>query len=88
MEILEIANEKYNLNWDTKSEIGNRLIWFRQLDLVDFNEVTHKYFLTEAGKEFVKNIEYVQPDEIEINEDSTIHENELSVSDWAMQFVI
>ena len=87
MEILEIANEKYNLNWDTKSEIGNRLIWFRQLDLVDFNEVTHKYFLTEAGKEFVKNIEYVQPDEIEINEDSTIHENELSVSDWAMQLV-
>lgn len=69
METLEIANEKYNLNWDTKSEIGNRLIWFRQLDLVDFNEVTHKYFLTEAGKEFVKNIEYVQPDEIEINED-------------------
>lgn len=33
---IEIANEDYNLNWDTNSEIDNRLSWFRQLDLVAF----------------------------------------------------
>lgn len=87
VEILEIANGKYNLNWDTKSEIGNRLTWFRQLDLVAFNELTNTYFLTDAGKDFVGNIKYVKPSDIETNEDSTIHEKEIPVSDWATQLV-
>ncbi|MGE7781553.1 hypothetical protein ACQKL0_16655 [Peribacillus sp. NPDC097264] len=87
LDLLEIANENYNLNWETKSEIGNRLTWFRQLDLVDFNDLKNTYHLTEKGEKFVKNIKYVHPNEIVINGDNTIHETEIPVSNWAERLI-
>ncbi|QZY86800.1 hypothetical protein [Exiguobacterium acetylicum] len=87
MEILKIANEEYKLNWDTKSEIGNRLTWFRQLDLVSFNDFENTYVLNEKGKEFIKNINYVHPNEIETIRDLTIEEVEVPVSSWAEEVI-
>ena len=87
MELLNIANNEYKLNWDTKSEVGNRLTWFRQLDLVSFNDFKNTYYLTEKGREFIKNISYVNPDEIEVIGDPTTGEVEVPISFWAEELI-
>ncbi|PSA95396.1 hypothetical protein C6370_10485 [Bacillus atrophaeus] len=87
MELLNTANKDYKLNWDTKSEVGNRLTWLRQLGLVNFNDFKNTYCLTEKGKEFIKNISYVKPEEIEIIGDPTTKETDIPVSFWAEELI-
>lgn len=86
-EILNIANKEYKLNWDTKSEVGNRLTWLRQLGLVNSNDFKNTYFLTEKGEDFITNINYVHPEDIEIIGDLTIEEIDIPVSKWAENLV-
>lgn len=86
-ELLNIANKDYKLNWDTKSEVGNRLTWFRQIDLINFNDFKNTYYLTEKGKKFIENISYTNPDDIEIIGDITINEVEIPVSSWAENLI-
>ncbi len=87
MELLDIANNEYKLNWDTKSEVGNRLTWFRQLDLVNFNDFKNTYCLSDKGKEFIQNISYVHPEDIEVICDTTMNEVEIPVSLWAEELI-
>lgn len=84
-ELLQIATEEYNLNWKTTSEINNRLMWLRQLDLVQFTDYLLTYSLTEKGKTFAENIFYVKPDEIIISPDQTANEIEIPISNWALE---
>ncbi|MFP7169219.1 hypothetical protein [Terribacillus sp. FSL K6-0262] len=86
-ELLNIANNDYKLNWDTKSEVSNRLTWFRQLNLVSFNDFKNTYCLTDKGREFVKDIKYVKPEEIETFGDPTINEEGVTVSLWAEELI-
>ena len=52
-ELLKIA-EEYHLNWKTNSEIHNRIKWFRDVDMVRFEEYKLVYSLTQKGQEFFK----------------------------------
>ena len=80
----DIAINEYKLSWKTKSDINARLVWLRQLGLVEFQDFSLLYFLTDLGKEFVKNIEIVEPITQDFSFDETINESELKISDWAI----
>lgn len=80
----DIAINEYKLAWKTKSDINARLVWLRQLGLVKFQDFTLLYFLTDLGKEFVKNIEIVEPIKQDFSFDETIDESELKISNWAI----
>ncbi|WP_066870423.1 hypothetical protein [Clostridium mediterraneense] len=84
-DLYEIAINEYHLNWKTTSEINNRLTWLRQLGLVDFQDYLLQYSLTNKGKEFVQNIDIIRPEEITIEIDSTINEENIPISDWAIE---
>lgn len=83
-ELLDIAINEYNLNWKTKSEVGNRLTWLRELNLVKYEDYLLQYSLTEKGKKFINDIEVVDPRSIVIEIDNTVNEENVPVSDWAI----
>jgi len=87
LELINIANKEYHLNWETKSEIGNRLTWFRQLELVKYHDVKYTYSLTDKGSEFVENINYVHPNDIDTYLDPTTEEKDIPVSEWVAELV-
>ena len=80
----DIAINEYKLAWKTKSDINARLVWLRQLGLVEFQDFTLLYFLTDLGKEFAKTIEIVEPIKQEFSFDETINESELKISNWSI----
>ncbi|PAW27856.1 hypothetical protein BKC07_16875 [Peribacillus simplex] len=84
VDLLKIAQEDYKLSWKTKSEINNRLTWFRQLQIVEFNDFKHTYILTKKGLDFISKIDYLKPEEIKIVGDITEEEKEIPVSVWAV----
>ena len=85
-ELQNIAINEYALTWKTTSDINARLVWLRQLGLVEFQDFSLLYFLTDLGKEFVKNIEIVEPIKQDFSFDETINEGEVEVSKWAIDF--
>ncbi len=85
-ELQEIAINEYALTWKTTSDINSRLVWLRQLGLVEFQDFSLLYFLTDLGKEFVKNIEIVEPIKQDFSFDVTANEEQVEVSDWAIDF--
>ena len=85
-EIQNIAINEYGLTWKTTSDINARLVWLRQLGLVEFQDFSLLYFLTDLGKEFVKNIEIVEPIKQDFSFDETLNEGEVEVSEWAIDF--
>lgn len=72
-ELLKIA-EEYHLNWKTNSEIHNRIKWFRDVDMVRFEEYKLEYSLTQKGQEFLQQIEITMPSETEEEPDETFLE--------------
>lgn len=85
-ELQDIAINEYALTWKTTSDINARLVWLRQLGLVEFQDFSLLYFLTDLGKEFVKNIEIVEPIKQDFSFDETLNEGEVEVSQWAIDF--
>lgn len=85
-ELQEIAINEYALTWKTTSDINSRLVWLRQLGLVEFQDFSLLYFLTDLGKEFVKNIEIIEPIKQDFSFDVTANEEQVEVSDWAIDF--
>ena len=85
-ELQTIANNEYALNWKTLSDINARLVWLRQLGLVEFQDFSLLYFLTDLGKEFVKSIEIVEPIKQDFLYDETQNEEKVVVSEWAVEF--
>lgn len=81
-ELLKIA-EEYHLNWKTNSEIHNRIKWFRDVDMVRFEEYKLEYSLTQKGQGFLQQIEITMPSETEEEPDETILEEKLPMSEWA-----
>lgn len=79
-----IAADEYGLNWKTLSDVNARLVWLRQLGLVEFQDFSLLYFLTDSGKEFVKNIEITEPIKQDFMFDDTRDEETVEVSQWAL----
>ncbi len=85
-ELQSIAVAEYDMNWKTTSALNIRLVWLRQLGLVDFQKFSLKYSLTKCGKNFIKTINVVNPSEIIREFDETINEQDLDVSEWAKEY--
>lgn len=85
-ELQNIAINEYGLTWKTTSDINARLVWLRQLGLVEFQDFSLLYFLTDLGKEFINNIEIVEPIKQDFSFDETLNEGELEVSKWAIDY--
>lgn len=83
-ELQNIATNEYGLTWKTTSDINARLVWLRQLGLVKFQDFSLLYFLTDLGKEFIQNIEIVEPIKQDFSFDETLNEGEIEVSKWAI----
>lgn len=69
------------MNWKTNSEIHNRIKWFRDVDMVRFEEYKLEYSLTRKGQEFLQQIEIIMPSETEEEPDETILEEKLPMSE-------
>jgi len=82
--IMDMANNEYNLHWKTKSELHARLNWLRDLELVEFQDFSLQYSITELGIEFLDKVGYVSPENLITVVDETINENEIPISDWAI----
>lgn len=85
-ELQDIATNEYALTWKTTTDINARLVWLRQLGLVEFQDFSLLYFLTDLGKEFVKYIEIEKPIEQDFSFDETANEDVVEVSNWAIEF--
>lgn len=85
-ELQDIAINEYALTWKTTSDINARLVWLRQLGLVEFQDFSLLYFLTDLGKEFVKSIEVAEPIKQDFSFDETLNEGEIEISEWAIDF--
>lgn len=85
-ELKEIATRDYGLNWKTISDINSRLVWLRQLGLVDFQEFSLLYSITETGKEFLKHVKVVELSQISHQEDETALETNLHIDSWAINY--
>lgn len=85
-ELQNIAINEYALTWKTTSDINARLVWLRQLGLVEFQDFSLLYFLTDLGREFVSNIEIVESIKQDVLFDETLNEGEVEVSEWALAF--
>lgn len=81
-QLLKIA-ESYHLSWKTYSEIHNRIKWFRDVEMVYFEEYKLEYHLTEKGEEFLRQIDIVLPSDLEEEQDETIQEDALPMEEWA-----
>lgn len=86
-DLQKIANSQYGLMWKTGSDINSRLLWLRSLGLVDFQEFSLLYSITDLGKEFLKTIHVSEEVVIDFNFDETVLETKLNVSGWAIDFM-
>ncbi|MDE5801328.1 MAG: restriction endonuclease [Lachnospiraceae bacterium] len=84
-ELKDIAIREYGLIWRTNSSINSRLVWLRQFGLIDFQEFSLLYSITEAGREFLKNVNVVEPSQIS-KEDDTLKEDNLVIEKWAVDY--
>ncbi len=81
-----IAVQEYGLGWKTISDINSRLVWLRQFGLVDFQEFSLLYSVTDLGREFLNYIHVVEPGQISGQEDETLEEDALSIQPWAIDY--
>ncbi|WP_242245350.1 hypothetical protein [Bacillus cereus group sp. BfR-BA-01330] len=84
-QIRDIALNDYKLPWKEKSEIHNRLGWLRDLDLINYEDFSYIYRITELGKKFLSSVGYFNHEDIVVDIDSTIPETEVPISEWALE---
>ncbi|PHB04955.1 hypothetical protein COE81_20070 [Bacillus wiedmannii] len=83
--IRDIALNDYKLPWKEKSEIHNRLGWLRDLDLINYEDFSYIYRITELGEKFLSSVGYFNHEDIVVDIDSTIPETEVPISEWALE---
>lgn len=85
-ELKEIAVREYGFGWQTISDVNSRLVWLRQLELVEFQEFSLLYSITEVGREFLKRVCIVEPSQILKQEDETLSEDSLVIEKWVIDY--
>ncbi len=85
-ELFNIAVNEYDLAWKIPTTINNRLVWLRQFGLIEFQEFSLLYSITEAGKAFLKTVNPLMPEDIRHGEDDTISENSIEINDSFITF--
>ena len=84
-ELQEIAVQEYGLGWKTISDINSRLVWLRQFGLVEFQEFSLLYSLTDAGKEFLKTVPVIDASQISYQDDETLNESSIEIESWVKE---
>lgn len=85
-ELKEIAIREYGMGWKTLSDVNSRLVWLRQLGLVDYQEFSMLYSITEKGRIFLQNVQIVEPNQVIHQIDDTDKEEILHISKWAKEY--
>ncbi|MBM7096436.1 hypothetical protein JSY36_11835 [Bacillus sp. H-16] len=85
IELQDIANIEYHLNWKTRSEIRARLGWLKDLGMITHQDYSQKYFITDNGKLLLEKVQYVRPSDFVIQTDPTSSEVKTPASEWAIQ---
>lgn len=80
-ELFNIAVNEYDMAWKITTTINNRLVWLRQFGLIEFQEFSLLYSITDKGKEFLKTVNPIMPESITHGEDDTLSENEVLLDD-------
>ncbi len=83
-ELQAIARGDYALNWKTRSDINSRLVWLRQFGLVEFQDFSLLYHITEKGRIFLNTVEVSDPILVDFSQDSTENET-LIITDWGLE---
>jgi len=81
-ELKEIAIREYGMGWKTLSDVNSRLVWLRQFGLVDYQEFSMLYSITEKGKAFLPNIQVVEPHQVTHQDDDTKDEEAININEW------
>lgn len=85
-ELFNIAVNEYDLAWKIPTTINNRLVWLRQFGLIEFQEFSLLYSLTDNGKEFLQNVHPIMPESIIHGKDETIEENSIEIDATFLSF--
>lgn len=85
-QLFEIAITEYDMNWKTTSVLNSRLVWLRGLNLVDFQQFSLLYSITETGRDFLSHVKIVSPTEVTKESDETEGEENIKVSEWAIDY--
>lgn len=85
-ELFNIAVNEYDLTWKVVSTINNRLVWLRQFGLVDFQEFSLLYSITEKGKQFLQSVKLVMPESIISTEDETKNEKSIEIDSRYIEY--
>lgn len=85
-ELKEIAIREYGMGWKTLSDVNSRLVWLRQLGLVDYQEFSMLYSITEKGRAFLQNVQIVEPNQVIHQIDDTDKEEILNISTWVKEY--
>ena len=78
-DLYDIAVNEYDMSWKVPTTINNRLVWLRAFELIEFQEFSLLYVITEKGKEFLKSVHPVMPESIVQGNDETITENDFQI---------
>ena len=78
-ELFNIAVNEYDMAWKITTTINNRLVWLRQFGLIEFQEFSLLYCITEKGKAFLKTVNPIMPESITQDNDDTLAETELII---------
>lgn len=76
-ELFNISINEYDMTWKITTTINNRLVWLRQFGLIEFQEFSLLYSITEKGKEFLKTVNPIMSESIMHREDDTLSEMEV-----------
>lgn len=86
-EILE-DSRTYNLYWKEHSQIYSRLLWMRDLKLVEPIVYENKFIITEKGLKFLSNNPAIDRNIlIDINFDETEKENDFEFKEWEYNLI-
>ena len=85
-ELFNIAVNEYDLTWKVISTINNRLVWLRQFGLVDFQEFSLLYSITEKGKQFLQLVKLVMPENIISAGDETKSEKSIEIDSRYIEY--
>jgi predicted transcriptional regulator len=83
--ILKAAVNKYGITWKTKQEILARLNWLKDLCMIEYEEYSYNYLITELGQKFLYKVGYIDHESINKGLDQTLNESEILMSDWALE---
>ena len=87
-ELFNIALNEYDMAWKITTTINNRLVWLRQFELIEFQEFSLLYSITEKGKLFLNSVSPVMPENIMYGKDDTVLEKDIVIDELFITYFL